>query len=70
MLLLLTVGLSIFISLKIRSFIFSRLVKSVSSDLFEALKYDLDSCGVAGVSENDMLKKYIAMPDRGVQRDE
>ena len=28
------------------------------------------SCGVSGVSEKDMLEKYFAMSDRGVQRDE
>ncbi len=53
---------------KIRSFLADRQVKSVSNDLYKTLKTDLQAMGrgVAGIQENEMLQKYLTLPQERV----
>ena len=62
----------ILLYLKIRELLFNRKVRGISRDLFMALKDDLVISGVGGISEQDMIKKYQAMPikDVGIGQDE
>ena len=60
------------LTFKIRSWQAYRRVRSVSSNLFKSLKTDLQAKGrgLAGISENEMLQKYMSLPvTKGVKQD-
>ena len=72
-LILVVSAISTALTFKIRSWQADRRVRSVSSNLFKSLKTDLQAKGrgLAGISENDMLQKYMSLPvTKGVKQDE
>ena len=44
-----------------RRLLYLKAIKGVSWELFKALKSELEESGVAGITEKDMVDKYLAM---------